>query len=282
MEALEETCPEGEAVCLSSTGLTSERAIHLAASLAARPRLHTLDLSHNHLGSAAVCALAAQLHSLPELRTLDLGATGAGDDGAAAIASAARACAQLRKLSLMGSFVKQRGGFALAEHLGALRELREIGLGWNKITGAAAVRLAEVVLAMPQVQRFSGVPVSMLREGKLPPVPVPTLRDKMRRPSVPADRELYLNGGGCGAPGAMVVAALLQCLPSDLEAICMPFQDLDDLGAEAIVASAVSAKLPLRFLMFSRNNISDAATARMRELLPHLDDFHLRVNARGG
>lgn len=121
-----------------------------------------------------------------------------------------------------------------------------------------------------------------------------------------------------------MVAALLQHLPSDLEAICMPFQKLDDMGALAIANAAVANKLPLRFLMLSRNEIrracrnqvarctalpcntlqigctpadalsverqipqvpfrlSDEAVLQIRDLLPNLDDFHLRVNARGG
>ena len=54
------------------------------------------------------------------------------------------------------------------------------------------------------------------------------------------------------------------------------------MGAEAIAAAVVALGLPLRFLMLSRNNISDAATRRIAARLPHLDDFHLRVNTSGG
>jgi len=83
-------------------------------------------------------------------------------------------------------------------------------------------------------------------------------------------------------PGALVVAALIPLLPRGVTAVCMPFQDLDDAGAEAVVQAAMAAGMRLRFVMLSRNNISDEARERLQLQLPTLDQFHLRVNARGG
>ena len=276
-----------------------------------RMSLRRLDLSNNALGADGVSALAVQLPALSMLEELDLSTTGASDRGAIALGSATIRCDRLRELKMVGCFIKSKGGSALAAALREMPALESLGLGWNSISGVAARDLADAVLASPRLSRFCGLPLDLMRAGTLPPVPPLTERDLMRRPMIPPTEELHLQGHGCGAPGALVIAALLPRLPKHLSAVCMPFQGapsllpalvptlmvgcprlvltrvlpasaLDDSGAAALVEACVAAKLPLRFLMLSRNDISDEAHEQFRAQLPHLDSFHLRVNARGG
>ena len=137
-----------------------------------------------------------------------------------------------------------------------------------------------------RLERFCGLPLGLLRAGALPPVPPLTERDRARRPSIDANEELHLQGCGCGAAGACAVAALLPTLVAarkrPLRAVVMPFQDLGDEGAEAVARACAAACPSLDFLMLSRNDVGHEATQRVRALLPNLDDFHLRVNNRGG
>ena len=63
----------------------------------------------------------------------------------------------------------------------------------------------------------------------------------------------------------------------------MPFQDLKDEGAVAVAEAAYKAcGSKLQFLMLSRNDVGHEATGTIRKLMPELDDFHLRINNRGG
>ena len=102
----------------------------------------------------------------------------------------------------------------------------------------------------------------------------------MRRPEIDPKAELHLQGCGCGAAGARVVAALLPRLPP-LLAIVMPFQDLGDEGGEIIATAAAAACPKLVFLMLSRNDVGGAASERIRDCWPHLTSFQLRINNRG-
>ena len=60
------------------------------------------------------------------------------------------------------------------------------------------------------------------------------------------------------------------------------FISLDALMLFIDIKTTSSMWIVLRFLMLSRNDISDEAHEQFRAQLPHLDSFHLRVNARGG
>ena len=62
----------------------------------------------------------------------------------------------------------------------------------------------------------------------------------------------------------------------------MPYQALGDEGAEAVASAAAACCPSLQFLMLSRNDVGHEAAARIRSLFPHLDDFHVRINNRGG
>ena len=106
----------------------------------------------------------------------------------------------------------------------------------------------------------------------------------MRRPAIDPAEELHLNGCGCGSPGAHALAAFLPRLPQrrELKALVLPFQDLGDEGAEAVVSAAAASCPALTFLMLSRNDVGEDASSRIRRVLPLLDDFHLRINNRGG
>ena len=125
------------------------------------------------------------------------------------------------------------------------------------------------------------MPLGTLRAGKLPPVPPLTERDRRRRPIIEPSHELHLQGGGCGEPGALALAALLPKLPR-LLAIVLPYQDLRDGGALALAEAAATHCPALEFLMLSRNDVTRGASAKIDDLLPHLDSFHLRVNNVGG
>ena len=276
-------CPQCQSADLSSSDLNADAAIGLSARLAAHgSTLVSLDLSHNALGARGVSELARALPTMPSLVQLNLSATGAADVGAQALAKAIEeGCPGLRYLELAGSFVKDAGGAAFASMLRAGVALETLNLGWNSIRAHAARELAEAAVKSPLLQRFCGLPLGELRRGQLPPVPPLTERDRARRPAIDPKEELHLQGQGCGAPGAHVVAALLAGLPR-LVAIVMPFQDLKEEGAVAIATAAKASCPRLRFLMLSRNDVGWEATLRIRSLLPDLDDFHLRINNRGG
>ena len=281
-------CATCGAADFSSSELRAEDATRLAARLAPLGvRLRTLDVSHNPMGSAGVIAIVSALDALTALTQLDLAATCAADEGAVALAEALHergCCPQLRVLSLLGCAVKARGGAAFARWLShsSPSALVDLGLGWNAIRGDAARELAAAALACPHLEQFCGLPIALLRNGVLPPVPPLSERDRLRRPTIDPSNELHMQGCGCGSAGAFAVASLLPRLPRSLRAIVMPYQDLGDEGAVAI-AEAAAAECPhLSFLMLSRNEVSEAATARIRTLIPKLDAFHLRVNNRGG
>ena len=287
-----ETC---KAADISSSELRAEDMLPLVAALrASGSSLKSLDVSHNPIGSAGVAALSSVLSSLPALTHLNLAATCASDAGAVALADALtpgeschKGCPTLRDLSLMGCSIKDRGGSAFASLLthDNAPPLVALSLGWNNIRGDAARGLAAAALASPHLESFCGLPIGLLRAGKLPPVPPLSERDSRRRPAIAAAEELHLNGHGCGSPGAFAVAALLPNLhrKTPLSAVVMPFQDLKDEGAVAVAEAAYKAcGSKLQFLMLSRNDVGHEATGTIRKLMPELDDFHLRINNRGG
>ena len=282
------TCSACHSCDLSSSELSTADAALLATRLRhCGAALRSLDVSHNPLGAPGVALIAAALAHLPALTALNLAATCASDEGTIAIADAlARptSCSHLRVLSLMGASVKSAGGQALSRmvHNEASPKLEDLGLGWNQIRGEAARELAAAAVASPRLDRFCGLPIGALRNGLLPPVPPLTERDQRRRPPIEAGKELHLSGCGCGAPGAFAVAALLSRLPPSVSAVVMPHQDLGDEGAVAVAEAAARAFPQLSFVMLSRNDVGHEATAQIRRLIPHLDDFHLRVNNRGG
>ena len=254
----------------------------------AKDYLRILDCGSNPLGAPGVVALAGVLDALPHLTCLRLAATCAADTGACAIADALRVqghCPRLGELDLMGAAVKAEGGRACAALLQA-RALRHLGLGWNKIRGEAARELGAAAMAAAHLESFCGLPLGKLRRGELPPVPPLSERDKLRRPQVDPATELHLQGCGCGAPGAYAVAAMLPQLVGKLRqplrAVVMPYQDLGDEGAEEMARAAAAECPQLSFIMLSRNDVGFEASRRIRGFIPHLDDFHLRINNRGG
>ena len=244
----------------------------------------SLDLSHNAFGPDGAIQVSSALASTPALLHLNLSATGAGDAGAVAIARVLQSSAYctLRKIQLIGCSVKDEGGRAFAALLLAGRQLETLDLGWNSIRGEAAVLLGHAAAeSAPTLAQFNGLPISLLKSGRLPPVPPLTDRDRRRRPIIDPEVELHLQGTGCGAPGAHAISKLLPVLPQ-LAAIVMPYQDLRDEGGVVLATAAAKYCPQLTFMMLSRNDISAAATGKIRALIPRLDDFHLRVNNRGG
>ena len=273
--------PEPMMEAASFRSLDTDAAHAFAAALTSCRRLRALDLSDNRLLAEGASALAGALGSLPVLELLDLAGTGAGDKGASALALALGGSARLRSLQLMGCFIKSAGGAAIAQAVPTLPSLEDLGLGWNHVCGEAAVALSRAALAAPRLRRLSGVPLGLLARGSLPEVPPRVGRQLTRRPAFGPAEELNLQGHGCGAPGAYALAALLPRLPP-LKALCLPYQDLGDEGAVAVASAAVACGLPLTFVMLSRNDVTNEGHARLQQLLPHLDDFHLRTNAGGG
>ena len=281
------------ATCLSADFSSSELKADDAPLLATRLRssgvpLCALDVSHNPLGAAGVAALAVALGELPALTALNLAGTCASDGGSTSLADAllsSGTCPRLEELTLMGCSIKAKGGAALARLLAAgTPPLRTLGLGWNQIRGESAQELGLAAVASTTLKSFCGIPIGTLRSGCLPPVPPLSERDAMRRPAIDPAEELHLNGCGCGSPGAHALAALLPRLPQrrELKALVLPFQDLGDEGAEAVVSAAAASCPALTFLMLSRNDVGEDASSRIRRVLPLLDDFHLRINNRGG
>jgi len=281
----------------SSSALTTDTVERIIERIPSCARLCSLDLSHTPLGAPGVAAVARVLSKANGLRALNLSGTGASDSGAKALAEVLGGTTSVRSLQLIGAFVKDEGGIAFATLLRSGCSLEELGLGWNDIRGVdAAKALGEAAADATLLVSFCGVPIGELRAGRLPRVPPLTERDRQRRPVIEPTEELHLQGHGCGAPGAQAITSLLPRLlcggappsPVDvprklkLSAIVMPFQDLRDEGGEVIAHAAASYCPDLRFLMLSRNDVGAAATARIRKLLPELDDFHLRVNNRGG
>lgn len=281
-------------VCRTADFSASDLRAEGATSLSARLRqdgasLRRLDVGHNAIGASGVRALASALSALPQLTHLALDATVCGDAGACALVDALHGdshCPRLRELGLMGASIKNRGADALARLLGSSSSpphLTTLGLGWNAIHGDAARALAAAAVGAQQLERFCALPIGTLRRGQLPPVPPLSERDQRRRPAFGDGEELQLNGCGCGAPGAFAVAALLPRLPTTLKAVAMAYQDLGDEGAEAVAAAAAArCASRLAFLMLSRNDVGHEAAGRIRAAIPHLDDFHLRINNRGG
>lgn len=276
-------CGRCHAADHSSSALTAETLRRILELMPGCASLTALDLSHNALGARGVAAVAHALPSARSLVSLNLSATGAANEGAVAIAAAlsAPAAPPVRKLQLVGCFINEEGGEAFAMLLRTRGSLEELNLGWNAIRGEGARALAEAAVKAPLLASVCGVPLAVLRQGRLPAVPPLTERDLRRRPAIEPSAELHLQGHGCGAPGAHAISQLLPRLPR-LLALVMPYQDLKDEGAETIARAAAEHCPQLKFVMLSRNEVSASATDRIRQLLPQLDNWHLRLNNRGG
>ena len=133
-------------------------------------------------------------------RRLDLSRRRLGDVGAQLLALLLPCASTVASLDLSGNEIRPDGAKALADALTlGMASLTWLSVAFNGIIGDGAQQLASAVLAKPNIDIFSGIPLKELRADSL--------------------TTLNLSGRGLGVPEAIVLADLLRSVCSSLTSV---------------------------------------------------------------
>lgn len=136
---------------LNGNSLQDMGALAISSLLPQLHKLHTLNVSHNHIGNVGAIAIARQAH---RLRILDVSNNSISDDGAQAMAQLVAASNHLERLYLNSNVITIGGMEAIArsliENKSSLRELR---VDSNPIGDDGIVLLAQALRRSKSIQR---------------------------------------------------------------------------------------------------------------------------------
>ncbi|XP_013221874.2 protein NLRC5 isoform X2 [Ictidomys tridecemlineatus] len=275
-------CHHLEELDFSNTWLSEEGTRTLMGALQGKCRLRRLDLSQLLLGGSTLAMLTQGLSHMTLLQSLRLSGNSIGDVGCCHLSEALRTAASLEELGLSHNAIGDAGAGHLAAILPKLPELRKIDLSANGIGLAGGAQLAKSLALCRKLEELGlgfnalGDPTALgLAEG------LPQHLRVLHLPSSHLGPEGALSLGRAldGCPHVKEISLAENSLAKGVPHFCKGLPQLQridlascDIDNQAAKGLAASFTLcpALEEILLSWNLLGDEAAAELAQVLPRM------------